>query len=213
LDWIEITGYVASLFVAAALSMSSIARLRVLNLLGAFAFTIYGWKVGAIPVMAVNAYIVVINIVFLQKMQPGRSEAFELLRINRQDNRYLQRFLHFHKSDIRKFFPEFEADKLDGAHIVLILRDMLPVGLVVCSPTDDKTLTINLDYVIPSHRDFRCAQYFYQAWSDVISTRNISRFVIRDGVGAHESYLKKMGFQTDKSLGPGWLSRPAVPSS
>ena len=210
MNWIEILGYVASLLIAVALSMSSIARLRALNLLGAIAFSIYGWKVGAYPVMVVNAYIVVINIVFLQKMQPGRSEAFELLGINRLENRYLQRFLDFHQVDIRNYFPEFNIDELENSHIVLILRDMLPVGVVVCRQTDEETLAIKLDYVIPSHRDFRCAQYFYQAWNDVISCENISRFVIKGDVGPHRSYLKKIGFKADRSLGDNWLTRPAT---
>lgn len=213
MNWVEILGYVASLLVATSLSMSSIARLRALNLFGAFAFSVYGWMVGAYPVLVVNAYIVVINIVFLLKMQPGHSEAFELLAINRHENRYLQRFLDFHQKDILKFFPDFNADEIHDANIVLIMRDMLPVGVVACRQTDDNTLTIKLDYVIPSHRDFRCAQYFYQAWSDVISCGSISRFVVKGDAGPHKSYLKKIGFHSDKSLGEGWLSRPATISS
>jgi len=210
LNWIPILGYAASLLVAVALSMSSIARLRALNLVGAFVFAIYGWLVGAYPVMVVNAYIVIINIVFLLKMQPGRSEAFELLGINRLENRYLQRFLDFHQKDIRKYFPDFSMEALEDSEIVLILRDMLPVGVVVAQQTDDETLTIKLDYVIPSHRDFRCAQYFYQAWSDVINIESIRRFVVKNDVGPHKSYLKKIGFQADKSLGKDWLSRSAA---
>lgn len=209
MDWIDILGYVASLLVAVSLSMSSIARLRALNLLGAFAFIIYGWKFGAYPVMVVNFYIVIINIVFLLKMQPGRSEAFELLAINPRENRYLQRFLNFHQTDIKKFFPEFDATVLSDAHIVLILRDMLPVGMVVCRQTDEQTLAIELDYVIPSHRDFLCAQYFYKAWNEEIQIESIRRFVIKGDEGPHQSYLKKIGFKADENLGPAWLSRPA----
>lgn len=209
MSWIEITGYVASVLIAVALSMSSIARLRALNMIGAFVFAVYGWMVGAYPVLVVNAYIVIINLVFLIKMQPGRSEAFELLEINRLENRYLQRFLDFHQDDIKKFFPDFKMQELDNAHIVLILRDMLPVGVVVCQQTDEDTLTIKLDYVIASHRDFRCAQYFYEAWSDVINVESIRRFVVKGDVGPHKSYLKKIGFQPDTSLGDSWLSLPA----
>ena len=212
LNWTEIVGYVASLLIAIALSMSSIARLRFLNLLGAAAFSVYGYLVGAYPVFVVNAYIVVINIVFLAKMQPGRSEAFELLASNRGENRYLQRFLDYHREDIGKFFPNFKAGTIGDSKIVLILRDMLPVGVVICEPTDEKTLTIKLDYVIPSHRDFRCAQYFYESWSDVISCEGVDRFAAKGDVDPHRSYLKKMGFRPEASMGEDWFFRPVSPA-
>lgn len=210
MNWIDILGYAASLLIAVALSMSSIAKLRFLNLCGAVVFTVYGWMVGAYPVFFVNAYIVVINIVFLLKMQPGRSEAFELLAINRMENRYLQRFLDFHQADIHKFFPKFKTDSFTDSHVVLILRDMLPVGVVICRQSDKKTLSILLDYVIPSHRDFRCAEYFYKSWNDVISQENVDRFVAHGEVGSHRTYLKKMGFEADTTLGDHWFSRPAT---
>jgi len=77
LDWIEILGYVASTLVAISLTMSSLAKLRALNLVGASAFAVYGWLVGAYPVMAVNGFITVVNVIYLLRMQPGKSEAFE----------------------------------------------------------------------------------------------------------------------------------------
>lgn len=208
MNWVEFVGYAASVLVAVSLMMSSIARLRALNLLGAVAFAIYGWLVGAYPVMAVNGFIALVNVVFLLKMQPGRSEAFELLAINRLDNRYLQRFLEFHSTDIQEIFPQFGIHHLKTPRVAFILRDMAPVGLVICDQTDEETLTVKLDYVIPSHRDFRCAQYFYQSWRDVIKGVGISRFLAKGEVDTHRSYLKKMGFRPDEAIGPDWYFRP-----
>lgn len=209
MSWVDFLGYAASLLVAVSLSMSSLARLRALNLLGAVAFAIYGFLVGAYPVLVVNAYIAVINVVFLIKMQPGRSEAFELLAIDRAGNRYLRRWLEFHQDDIRKFFPGFQPKTFPDSRVVLILRDMLPVGVVVCEATDERTLTIHLDYVIPSHRDFRCAEYFYSAWNEVIPCEGVCRFAARAEVPPHQKYLRRMGFQTDMALGDGWYTRVA----
>ena len=206
LNWIEILGYAASLLVAASLTMNSIARLRALNLVGATAFAVYGFLVGAYPIFVVNAFISVINVVFLLKMQPGRSEAFDLLAINRVENRYLQRFLEFHQEDIHKYFPAFGIDSTRDSKVVLILRDMLPVGVVICEKTDEETLTLKLDYVIPSHRDFRCAEYFYRSWSDVIACEGIRRFAAQGNVGKHGDYLRKIGFEMDEGRGDGWYS-------
>lgn len=202
-------GYLASILVAVSLSMSSLARLRALNLLGAVAFAVYGLMVGAYPVFAVNAYIAVINIVFLARMQPGRSEAFELLPLQRLDNPYLRRFLEFHGEDIRKFFPSFDPARLGAVSIVLILRDMLPVGVVLCERTEADTLTIHLDYVIPSHRDFRCAEYFYKAWDSVLDCSGVCRFRARGEVQEHRKYLRRIGFREEKGPLADWYVRQA----
>lgn len=211
MNWIEILGYVASVLVAISLTMSSLARLRALNLLGAALFAAYGWLVGAVPVLLVNGFIAVVNIVFLARMQPGRSEAFELLAIRRPDNRYLQRFLEFHRADIVNFSPGFDATAIHDPRIVFILRDMLPVGLVICEPGPDGDLHVRLDYVIPSYRDFRCAHYFYRSWSTVVDFPGARRFVAAGGSGRHRWYLRKVGFAAEPSLGPDVFVRAAGP--
>jgi hypothetical protein len=209
MNWIEILGYVASVLVAVSLTMSSLAKLRVLNLMGAIAFAGYGWLVGAYPVLIVNAFIAVVNVVYLLRMQPGRSEAFELLPLAHPDNRYFRRFLEFHGEDIARFFPGFRPEGLEKVHIVFILRNMLPVGVVVCRRQDDRTLEVLLDYVIPSDRDFQCARYFYRSWPEVIDAEGITRFITRGEVPPHRKYLKKMGFLAAPDLGRDFFVRVA----
>jgi len=210
MDTIEILGFVASAIVAVSLTMSSLARLRALNLLGSALFATYGWLVSAYPVFAVNTFIVIVNIVFLIKLKPGRSQAFELLAIPRADNRYLRRFLEFHAADIARFIPGFDLDALVKPHIVFILRDMLPVGLVVAEPTADGDLHIRLDYVIPAYRDFRCAHYFYRSWATVIASPATRRFVTEGGTPAHRGYLRKFGFAPAPDLGDDTFTRTAA---
>lgn len=201
MNWVEILGYVASGLVAVSLMMSSLARLRALNLLGATLFAAYGWLVDAYPVLAVNGFIAVVNVVYLLRMQPGRSVAFELLALRRLDNRYVQRFLEFHGADIARFFPDFRAEALANPRLVFILRDMLPVGLVICEPDDDGSLVVHLDYVVPAYRDFQCARYFYRSWSTVVDCPGALRFVARGGVDRHRSYLARVGFRPEPALG------------
>jgi hypothetical protein len=209
LHWIEILGYTASVLVAVSLTMNSLAKLRFLNLLGAIAFASYGWLVDAYPVLAVNGFIAVVNTVYLLRMRPGRSVAFELLPLAHPDNRYFRRFLKFHGQDIARLFPAFRADELGEVHVVFILREMLPVGVVVCRRQDNEDLVVLLDYVIPSYRDFQCARYFYRSWSEVIDCEGVCRFVVHRPVEAHQPYLEKMGYGPDPQLGPEVFTRPA----
>lgn len=64
-DWIEVTGYVASVIIAVSITMSSIVKLRLLNLLGALLFGTYGVFIASTPVALVNYFISVVNIFYL----------------------------------------------------------------------------------------------------------------------------------------------------
>jgi len=152
---------------------------------------------------------VIVNVIYLLKMQPGRSEAFDLLAIDRAESPYLRRFLDFYGPDIRRFFPDFDLDEIQNPQVAFILRDMSPVGLVICEAEDKGTLRVRLDYVIPSHRDFRCAQYFYRSWSEVIDCAGACRFLARGGMDKHRSYLKRIGFRPDPGSGPDLYVRDA----
>ena len=110
----EIIGYIASFLVAISLMMKSILRLRLINLAGAIAFTIYGLLIGALPVAIVNAFIVFINIFYLRRMLAARGrDYFETLEMA-LDEPYLLRFLEHHQADIAHFMPEFDRDLMRG---------------------------------------------------------------------------------------------------
>lgn len=59
IDWY---GYLGSLIIAVSLTMSDIKRLRWINMLGAGMFASYGFIISAWPVLALNGFIVLINI-------------------------------------------------------------------------------------------------------------------------------------------------------
>ena len=64
----EIIGYVASVLVAVSLMMRSVLKLRVINLLGAAVFTLYGLLIGAYPVAVVNFVIALIDLYYLREI-------------------------------------------------------------------------------------------------------------------------------------------------
>ena len=76
----EALGYAASALIAVSLMMTSVLRLRVVNLIGSVAFLVYGVLIGAVPVVVANVVIVVVNLVFLRRLL-FVSEAFGVLRL------------------------------------------------------------------------------------------------------------------------------------
>ena len=102
---VEWLGYFASVLVAFSLTMSSILKLRWLNLTGFITFTIYGFLIWAVPVLMVNSLIVLVNVYFLVRMYT-RGDFFKVMEI-KPDSLYLGAFLDFHDQEIRKEFPQF----------------------------------------------------------------------------------------------------------
>ena len=65
---VELIGYLGSILVAISLMMKSLLRLRIINLIGALFFTVYGVLLGAYPVAFVNGIIVFIDLYYLVQM-------------------------------------------------------------------------------------------------------------------------------------------------
>ncbi len=194
MNWIEMIGYVGSVLVAVSLMMSSLVKLRWINLAGALTFAIYGGLVGAYPVLAVNGFICIVNVVYLWRMS-RRRDFFTLLPIRRSDNSFLRGFLAFHRQDIDKYFPDFDLDTYATPHIAFILRDMNPAGLVVFCEREQDVL-IHLDYVLPSYRDLRCARFFLDEMATGWQRQGLVRILSPAAGATHRDYLERLGFRS-----------------
>ena len=193
----ELIGYIASVLVAISLMMSAIVKLRVVNMIGAFTFAIYGVLIGSIPVAAMNGFIVLINIYFLTKIATDK-EYFHLLETESSDS-YLIAFLSYYSESIQKFQPDFSFDK-EYNFALFILSDIIPAGLLLGDLNDDKTLLIHLDFVIPDYRDFKIGKYLFSQNREYFRNHGVKTVVTAAGNSEHNHYLEKVGFRkTDKS--------------
>ena len=191
----EIIGYFASALVAVSLLMTSILHLRIINLIGAVLFTIYGLLIHAYPIALVNFIIVLINCYHLWKLA-RITEDFRILEVS-PNSPYLIQWLEFHVEDIREFYPYFYEQPYDPEQpymVMFVLRDMLPVGIFIGQDTTDGKLIVKLDYVIPGYRDFKIGDFLFGQKMDVFKARGIQKIISYPGSKAHETYLKRMGF-------------------
>jgi hypothetical protein len=194
---LELLGYVASVLVAVSLMMSSILKLRIINLIGALCFTAYGLLIGAYPVAAVNFVITLINIYYLYQIFATK-EYFTLLEVQ-HDSKYLQSFLRFYATEIKKFLPAFTYTPSDQLLLLFILRDMVPAGLFIAEPRPDGSLWIHLDFVIPGYRDFKIGQFLYGEKADFLRQKGFHRVYSVSGSKPHANYLRRMGFTPDSA--------------
>jgi hypothetical protein len=188
----EIIGYIASALIALSLTMSSILRLRVINLVGAVFFTVYGLLIQAYPVAAVNFFIILIDLYYLVEMYRAK-EYFQLLEV-RPDSVYLQRFLAFYAAEIERFLPGFTYDPARSSLVLFVLRNMVPAGLFIGEQQGD-VLWVTLDFVIPGYRDFKVGPFVFAQNAAEFRKRGIRAIYTPPGEPAHEKYLRRMGFQ------------------
>lgn len=193
----EIIGYIASVLIAISLMMRSILKLRVINLVGAIFFTIYGLTIRAYPVAAVNFFIVLIDLYYLRQMLSAR-EFFRLLEV-RPDSEYLAFFLNHYAEDIRRFQPDFSYAAGRSARIFFVLRNMVPAGLVIGEMHAPDRLHILLDYAIPGYRDLKTGRFVYRERAGDFRERGIQVIEAGPGAPAHTRYLKEMGFRAEET--------------
>lgn len=190
---LEVLGYLASVLIAVSLMMRSIVRLRWINLVGAACFTVYGILIAAYPVAALNFAIVLINVYFLSRMRLTR-EAFAVLGMA-PDAPYLTEFLRFYADDIQRFQPGFTLAAPDHQRAFVILRDMVPAGVLITEPRDGRDAWVALDYVTPAYRDFKIGDYLFNGRKDIFRNVGIDRLETSAGSPAHAEYLERIGFR------------------
>ena len=92
--------------IAVSLMMSSILRLRLINMAGALAFAVYGVLIRSYPVAALNSFTVAVNAFYLARMLRAKVY-FQILKL-RPDSDYLRYFLGFYRKEILRILPDFE---------------------------------------------------------------------------------------------------------
>ncbi len=188
---IEIIGYLASVIIAISMVMSSLLKLRIINLVGAILFAVYGFMLKAYPVGVLNTFIAIVDIYYLSRMFL-KKEYFKVLYV-RPNNYYLITLLEFYIEDIRKFYPNFSYKPEMNTVSFFILRNMQVAGVFLAHEIDKDKLFIGLDYAIPDYRDFKLGRYVYQS-AAIFKEKGIRQLHSEVHSTTNKKYLKKMGF-------------------
>ena len=196
INWVEWIGYLASVVVAISLTMTSVRRLRWINLVGSVVFVIYGALLKLYPIMIVNGFIVGVNIYYLISIGLTR-ERFHLIPISWDTSIFLPRFIEFYLQDIRKHFPDIDLDELRQHRTIFISRNVVPVGLFIYERLEGGIIKIHLDYEIPTYRDYESARYFFREFRNMVQEKGFHTYVTYCHVPVHQRYLRRMKFVQD----------------
>lgn len=190
-DWIEWFGYLASLVVLVSLTMTSIIKLRVINLVGCLLFATFAYLIDSYPTMFMNLGIAGINIYFLWKIH-STEEQFKLISAS-VNTEYFDHFIATNQSEIEL---QASVDELRKANTVLyMLRNNSIAGVLVGNNNEEGVMSVLLDYVTPAFRDFKLAEYYFKSHTDEIKHKGVNTLMAKPTTHDHKAYLLKMGFE------------------
>jgi len=188
IEWI---GYISSIVILISLTMSSIIKLRWINLLGALLFSIYGILIDAMPVALVNFGIVLIDAYYLWRLYTQK-ENFVVVKAD-IGSALFEYFIDENRAEIERLVDIEKIEESDMA--VYTLRDNNLAGIMIGNMVDEHTLNIKLDFVVPNYRDFKIGQFIFIGNKHLFKERGITRVVTQARDTEHQIYLQKIGFK------------------
>ncbi len=200
--WVEWLGYLASIVVLISLFMSSLVRLRWINMIGAGLFTLYGFVIDAYPVAFVNAAIVVIDLYYLYLHYSAR-ERFGLVTADRESELFGY-LIDEYRAEIQRQIPLTRLEHCDAVYY--LMRDSEIAGILAGNRRGE-TVEVLLDFVFPRYRDYKMGRYLFVEHPEFFKERGIQRIVAHASDKAHADYLKKMGFRPAEDQSDRWEKR------
>jgi hypothetical protein len=67
MNWYELIGIMGTLFVLLSFLMKDLKKVRIINIIGATLFVIYGLLIGALSTWLLNGILIIVHIVYLIK--------------------------------------------------------------------------------------------------------------------------------------------------
>ena len=191
---IEIFGYIGSVLVVVSMLMSSIVKLRVVNTIGSIVSGIYALIVGALPLVLMNACLIVINVYNLFKLLKTK-QVYDLVD-GEVDDTFVAYFLERYAEDIKTYFPGYAKENLGDKKAYVICCDGNPAGVMI-GEEKDGTIDILIDYSTPAYRDCSVGTFLYSK----LPAKNIHQLVFAQKLSeTHESYMRKMGFVKENDV-------------
>ena len=186
--WFEVIGYTGSLLVLVSMLMTSVVKLRVINLIGSAVFTVYAILIGSYPTAFLNGCLVIINIVQLIRQQRTTGKNYEIQPISGGDG-FSDWLLRKYGEDVRKCFPGIDTAHLQETEGFAVFFDDRAAGILLGKRKENE-FEILLDYTTPAYRDCSAGSFLFSKMPGY----GITRLTSRENMPEHVKYMEKVGF-------------------
>lgn len=184
----ELIGYLGTGLVLVSMLMTSVVRLRVINLIGSGLFAVYAVLIQSYPTAILNACLVAINVYQLLKLRRKAGKGYEIQKLNGTDG-FAEWFTGKYGDDIRRFFPKLDADRVRASEGFAVLMDDCAAGVLLGTRSGER-FDVLLDYTTPTYRDCSVGRFIYEK----LPSFGITTLSCAADSPAHAAYLEKMGF-------------------
>ena len=204
---LELFGYLGSVLILVSMLMTSVVRLRVINLIGSAIFAVYALLIRSYPTAFLNACLVGINVYQLLKLKRKTGKGYELLTLDGSDG-FAEWFTEKYGDDIKKFFPDVSAESIRQSEGFAVLMEDCAAGILLGTRSGDG-FEVLLDYTTPAYRDCSAGKFVCEQ----LPSLGITRLHCVTTVPEHAAYLKRMGFSLSEDGGYFKLLTAAVDRS
>ncbi len=186
--YLEIFGYIGTALVVFSMMMTSLIKLRVINICGSIISAIYSALCNAWPIAVMNFCLILINsFQIMQKIRNKRRYGHLQLSV---DDPTLQYFLALYSENIEKIFPNYRLQARSDTEIHMIYVGSEAVGVLVGTRVSD-AYRIEMDYVIPKYRDLAVGKFLFP----ILKEQGIDMLTAPWGDPKHNRYLFRLGFE------------------
>ena len=188
---IELFGYLGSALVVVSMLMTSVYKLRIINLTGSVIFAIYALIIKSYPTALMNFFLVGINVYHLVKLGSTK-KSYDLVRVEKDDG-FVNYLLSLYGDDIRQYFPDYKKSLADCELGYIVCCNNAPAGIALARREEKNPGSLNLmvDYSTPVYRDCSVGQFLYEK----LKEEGFAELSYEGDNPAHQAYVQKMGFE------------------
>lgn len=192
---LELFGYLGSVLILVSMLMTSVVRLRVINLIGSAIFATYAILIRSYPTALLNGALVLINLYHLLKLRRATGNSYELQPLGAGEG-FADWFTRRYQDDIRRYFPSLDLEQAKAAEGFAVFYGEQAAGILL-GKREGESLDVLLDYTTPAYRDCSVGSYLYGA----LPAHGVSSLRCTAESPEHIQYVEKMGFarQADQS--------------
>ena len=161
---LELVGYLGSVLVLISMLMTSVVRLRVINLIGSAVFTAYAILIRSYPTAFLNGCLVGVNIYQLLRLRRAAGKSYEIQAVGPGEG-FAAWFLERYRDDIARYFPAVDLERAKRAEGFAVFYDDQAAGILL-GEREGELFRILLDYTTPSFRDCSVGEFLYASVPD-----------------------------------------------
>ena len=189
-------GYLATLFLGISLMTKNNIRFRWINGAGCLAFVIYGFLIGAVPVLISNLLLLVINIYYLVRLYQTE-DSFDLVEFKPED-KLIQKFRDFYSKEIKDYFPDYTPDQNLNTIRFVVLRNLVIANIFEAEVGESGVGEVILNFTIPQYRDYKIGKYLLNSKSEYLAEKGVHELHYKNVTNkGHAKFLQVIGFSNN----------------